>query len=66
VNPALRTAESHDAAEGPVVLVVEDEALIRMVVADYLRDCGYHVVAAGNGDEAIAVLKTDMHIDVMV
>jgi CheY-like chemotaxis protein len=38
------------------VLVVDDEVLIRMAIADYLRDCGYHVVEAANGDEAISVL----------
>ena len=48
------------------MLVVEDEALIRIAVADYLRDCGYRVVEAGSGDEAVAVLgKTAIRIDVV-
>ena len=38
------------------ILVVDDEVLIRMPIAEYLRDCGYRVVEAANGDEAIAVL----------
>ena len=38
------------------VLVVEDEVLVRMPIAQYLRDCGYKVIEAVNADEAIAVL----------
>lgn len=49
----------------PTVLVVEDEVLIRMAVTDYLRDCGYRVVEAGNGDEAMALLKTDAELDIL-
>ena len=39
------------------VLVVEDEVLIRLVIADYLRECGYRVHEAANADEALAVLE---------
>ena len=38
------------------VLVVEDDVLIRMPIAQYLRDCGYKVIEAVNADEAITVL----------
>ena len=38
------------------VLVVEDEFLIRMVLADELRDVGYHVIEASTADEALEVL----------
>ena len=41
------------------VLVVDDEVLIRMVVADYLRECGYKVIEAANADEALMILKRD-------
>jgi len=57
------TSASDD--DKPVVLVVEDEVLIRMVIADYLRDCGYHVVEAGNGREAISLFEAGMEIDVV-
>ena len=39
------------------VLVVEDEMLIRFAVADYLRDRGFRVYEAHNGDEAIEFLS---------
>lgn len=66
MNPAGGSSENPTQnAEAPTVLVVEDEMLVRMGVADYLRDCGYHVVEAGSGDEAVIVLKTDARIDVV-
>ena len=47
------------------VLIVEDEFLIRMVLADALADEGYHVVEAGNVLEAIAILGK-RKVDVVV
>jgi CheY-like chemotaxis protein len=41
----------------PVVLVVEDEYLVRLYAADVLADAGFDVVQANNADEAIAVLE---------
>ena len=38
------------------ILVVEDDVLVRMPIAQYLRDCGYKVIEASNADEAIQVL----------
>lgn len=48
------------------VLVVEDEVLIRLVIAEYLRECGYRVIEAANVDEALLVLgKAELEIDVV-
>lgn len=41
------------------ILVVEDEDLIRLTVAEFLRDCGYCVFEAANADEAILTLTTE-------
>jgi DNA-binding NtrC family response regulator len=38
------------------ILVVEDDVLIRMPIAQYLRDCGYRVIEAVSADEAMTVL----------
>ncbi len=38
------------------ILLVEDEVLVRMPIAQYLRDCGYKVIEAVNADEAMTVL----------
>jgi CheY-like chemotaxis protein len=41
----------------PVVLLVEDELLVRMAAADDLQDAGFHVLEAANADVALAVLE---------
>jgi CheY-like chemotaxis protein len=38
------------------VLVVEDDIMVRMPIAEYLRDCGYTVLEAGDAAEAIATV----------
>jgi len=40
----------------PVVLVVDDEPLLRIYVADIIETAGYHVVEAINADEAMSIL----------
>lgn len=47
------------------VLIAEDEFLIRMVVADHLRDAGFTVIEASSGDEAIAILQTGAGFDLV-
>ena len=47
------------------VLLVEDESLIRLVTADYLRDEGFEVVEARDGDEAARLLDTLDGFDVL-
>jgi DNA-binding response OmpR family regulator len=39
-----------------IVLVVEDEILVRLAVSDHLRDAGYVVLEAANAAEALDVL----------
>jgi DNA-binding response OmpR family regulator len=43
----------------PTVLVVDDEPLVRDVVARYLRRDGYDTVEAGDGDTARALIEDD-------
>jgi DNA-binding response OmpR family regulator len=41
------------------VLVVDEEVLVRMVIAAYLRDCGYRVIEAASAAEARLVIEHD-------
>jgi CheY-like chemotaxis protein len=49
-----------------LVLIVEDEILIRMLLADALRQADYDVIEAANADEAFDVLHTAPCPDVLV
>jgi CheY-like chemotaxis protein len=49
----------------PTVLVVEDEFLIRMLVADELRSLGFAVIEAGSADEAFPILLSDAPVHVL-
>src|SRR5438270_33237 len=63
----LTDAPTTSVAVTETVLVVEDEVLIRMVISQYLRDCGYRVIDAANADEAVMVLQEpDLRIDVVL
>ena len=44
--------------QSPTVLVVEDDVLVRLPVAEFLRDCGYRVIETSNAAEAKSVLMS--------
>jgi two-component system, response regulator PdtaR len=49
----------------PVVLVVEDDILVRMDAADMVREAGFDSVEASNADAAIEVLERRFDITVV-
>jgi two-component system, response regulator PdtaR len=49
----------------PKILMVEDEALLLLCVADELRDAGYEVIEATNADQAIKFLEKHSDIQVL-
>jgi two-component system, response regulator PdtaR len=50
-------------AKRPVVLIVEDELLLRINAVELITEAGFDVLEAGNADEAIAILerRPDIH-----
>lgn len=55
----MGAAADQDAGEARrTVLLVEDDALLRVSAADYLRGKGYHVIEAGTVIEAATVLSS--------
>jgi CheY-like chemotaxis protein len=48
-----------------VVLIVEDEPLIRFTTLDALEEVGHEVLEAGNADEAIVFLRSRTDIDIV-
>ncbi|TCQ99331.1 response regulator [Neorhizobium sp. JUb45] len=54
----------HQPTDKAVVLVVEDEPLIRFLAVEFIQEAGFDVVEAANADEAIGILeaRTDIRI----
>lgn len=47
------------------ILVVEDEAKVRETVVDLLSGLGYAVLKANNAEQALAVVESGVHIDLL-
>jgi DNA-binding response OmpR family regulator len=41
----------------PTILVVEQEFMIRVMLSDYLQECGFKVLVANDAAQAIAILE---------
>jgi len=52
-------------ADPATILVVEDEELVRDFTVELLSDCGYVVLAAANGREALDLLDREKKIDLL-
>lgn len=52
-------------ASRAVILLVEDEPMVRLVGADLLEDAGFEVVEAADGDEALSILETRPDVRVL-
>lgn len=67
-EPALASPpmpSSIETAECATILVVDDDALIRMSTVDMLQDLGHHVIEANSGDEALEILKNSQ-VDILI
>lgn len=56
-TPTKRARYGKTPAAGAAVLIVEDEALIRMNAVQMVEDAGYTALEASNADDAIVILK---------
>ncbi len=58
LTPASRANE--------VVLVVEDEAVVRSLIVEVLNELGYHAIEAADGPEGLAKVQAPGRIDLLV
>jgi CheY-like chemotaxis protein len=58
--------EKHDGHPLPAVLVVDDEAWLRITLSDAFTDEGYDVVEAANSAEALALLQARPDIGIVI
>jgi len=65
VNLDASTAET-PRGQGEVILIVEDDATVRSIISDALKDLGYNVLLAADARPAITLLQSDHPIDLLV
>jgi two-component system, response regulator PdtaR len=49
----------------PVILVVEDEALVRFAAVGMFGDAGFRMIEAANGDQALELLAADSDVQLL-
>jgi PAS domain S-box-containing protein len=52
--------------QGETILVVEDDTTVRLVICDSLKDLGYKIFTAPDAREAIVLLRTSQHVDLLI
>jgi CheY-like chemotaxis protein len=52
--------------EGEIVLVVEDETVVRSLIVEVLCELGYQALEAADAQEAIPLLESMQRIDLMI
>ena len=55
-----------DAERHAAILLVEDESAIRELMASYLSELGYHVLAASDGGEALAHIEGQSDFELLL
>ncbi|WP_223458106.1 MULTISPECIES: response regulator [unclassified Pseudomonas] len=54
-------------AKAPIILVVEDDAIVRMLIVDVLEELEFKVLQANGSEQALETLKDlNQHIDLMM
>jgi DNA-binding NtrC family response regulator len=57
---------THMSSKKAVVLVVEDEPLLRIITVEILEEAGFEVIEAANADIAVRFLEARMDIRIVV
>jgi PAS domain S-box-containing protein len=63
---SIETAYPAARGQGEIVLVVDDEPTIRMLIREVLMENGYSPLEAGDGPTALAILKSNVRIDLLI
>jgi CheY-like chemotaxis protein len=62
-------SEREATAEGarrPVIVVVEDVVLVRLLIADSLRTRGFEVIEAADGVDAVKALEAELPVQIIM
>jgi len=65
-DAAHLTRETVSVTRAGSALLVDDEELVRISIADMLSDLGYDVTEASSGEEALRIINGGAHFDLLV
>ena len=65
-DEAPRLDEAHLSLEREIVLVVEDEPVVRALIVDVLHELGYRALEAEDGPSGLAILQSRTRVDLLV
>ncbi|WP_434657480.1 response regulator [Pseudomonas sp. R3-56] len=65
-EPAAVTQQAPYAQNGETVLIVEDDAAVRVLVSAVLSELGYAFVEAGDANAAMPILQSNQRIDLLI
>ncbi|MDP9009816.1 MAG: PAS domain S-box protein [Pseudomonadota bacterium] len=65
VDPQTATVET-PRGQGETILMVEDDATVRLIVRDALEDLGYNILLAPDARTALPLLQSNQRIDLLI
>lgn len=57
---------SAPAGAGETVLVIEDDAAVRLLVMQVLEELGYQAIETADGRQAVPILESSRHLDLLI
>ena len=51
--------------DAPIIMLVEQDILVRMLLAEYLRSCGYKVIEGISTEDVLVVLRAGNKIEIV-
>jgi PAS domain S-box-containing protein len=65
-GPEAESGRPAEVFHGETVLVVDDEAAVRMLITEVLDELGYAAIEAADGPSGLKILQSDARIDLLV
>jgi CheY-like chemotaxis protein len=59
-------SESGEQHSEHTIMIVEDELLLRLDLANQLHSAGFEIIEAQSGDEAVKILATNIDVDLIL
>ncbi|MET1079454.1 MAG: response regulator [Pseudomonas sp.] len=64
--PEINTADPLSTSDRKIILLVEDDEVVRMLTAEVLEELGYQVHEAEDATQALPLLESDQPLDLLM